>query len=1450
MTVTDSEDCQVIKEITVTEPPALALTITSTNAADLTTSDGSASVTVTGGTVPYTYFWSNGETTPAINNLPAGNYTVTLTDGNGCIETASVIVEATCTLMAAISDTQAASCTGNDGTITLTISGVKNDLSIQWSNGATTETLTGLAPGFYGVTITDGNECEYISSTFVTDACNCTQPVIERALVFEASCGESNGSLRIELSAGNDNFNYQWSDPSITGNSGTGLPAGAYDVTITAKDNNACSIEETIYIGNTNVGPVLLLQTNPEICNGTKGTALLVPGNLTFDWSDGGTGSFRNDLPAGEYVVTVTNPFLEDCIDFITVDIGLESGLSLTPVVNQRPDCGFSNGSATINVAGGSGDYSYSWGTATQNNLPSGTFDITVTDNASGCMESVLFTLLENVGGVTVVLDTISNVSCAGRSDGKIDFRIIESDNFIGPTTVMITDGSGRAFNPTALPAGDYCLLVKDGNGCTAGEVCFEITEPDFLLVDVTVIPKTCSVNNTILLTSSGGNGSYTYDWADQDGAINPRDRRNIENGTYSVTVTDEGGCSIAVDDVAIDGECFICALEVTATVDAIPECNLPIGAATINVGNSFGNLSYSWGPDSIRTDLLSGDYTVTITDDFRGCDTTISFTIPELDIPLEATIAELVVCPDETGPLEFDLNNFRCFTQPITAVITDEDGTIYDENALAAFGNYIFVAMDGNGVELNRQFFSVESHDSILVTASILDEGCTTLGTIDLDLPRADSSYTVQWADLSGDNQPIDRQDLSEGTYSVTIIDHVAGNCSVTEVYIVGRDTSIAADLAPLALTCDLAPVQVTVEGEGLVNYEWSPANLVVSGQGTASPILASEDSEPVVTVVATNAFGCSVEREVQIVSVQTDLPNGIVSTPQCDGLSITFSNDGVSSEFYFWDFGDGNTSEEANPTHTYAESGEYEVQLRLNPDVPCASEIDVLASEQLSLIDSAQTIADFRIDYDPCQDEGQISFEDLSIVNPGVITSWAWDFGNGMTSTEQNPTITLTEDASLEVSLEIETTIGCDNIATTTQTFKVFNLPAISTALQICPGIPTELNPNPMAGNATYEWAPAELLDDPFSANPTATTDKPVDFIVTITQDECVRNSVVQASVPSVQQFEVSEDEEVCDEEERLIYVEGPENSIIEWTDLNTGEVISTEPELMVPPSIYQVKLTDENNCPVTTEVAIENFAIEAVILDDTDPCEGGTGFLEIINNGIEAITGFAWTDKEGIISANLDENIIEVEPSMTTDYEVFLTNDFGCELSLTQTVAVSTLEDMVIIPERDTIFRGESTPINIVPVGDYTVTWEISPTLQSMSGFEQIAMPEETTTYTVTLTDDATGCSVVQEVTVFVRDVTCAEPNIFFPNAFSPNGDGNNDVLFVRGNGLESIYFAIYNRWGELVFESNSQDIGWDGTFNGEVVETDVYGYVLRVNCFGGEVFETQGNVTVLN
>ena len=373
---------------------------------------------------------------------------------------------------------------------------------------------------------------------------------------------------------------------------------------------------------------------------------------------------------------------------------------------------------------------------------------------------------------------------------------------------------------------------------------------------------------------------------------------------------------------------------------------------------------------------------------------------------------------------------------------------------------------------------------------------------------------------------------------------------------------------------------------------------------------------------------------------------------------------------------------------------------------------------------------------------------------------------------------------------------------------------------------------------------------MDDPNIGNPIITTAESVDLTVEIIQGECVKEELVKIEVPEIQEFELSEDEEVCDTTERLIFVDAPENSNIEWTILNTGEVISQEPELMVAPGVYQVKLTDENNCIVTDQVAIDNYEIAASIMDNTDPCEGGIGLLEVVNESLEAITEYQWEDKEGIISADLNQDNIEIEPAATTDYTVMVKNAFGCEATLTETVAVANLEGMVVIPERDTIFRGEFTPINIMPQGDYTVEWTTSPTLSSMSGFEQVATPEETTTYTVTITDEATGCSIIRDVTVFVKTVACGTPNIFFPNAFSPNGDGHNDVLYVRGNAISEVYFSIYNRWGEQVFESNSKNIGWDGMFKGQLVTSDVYGYYLKVTCFDGETFETQGNVTILN
>ena len=252
----------------------------------------------------------------------------------------------------------------------------------------------------------------------------------------------------------------------------------------------------------------------------------------------------------------------------------------------------------------------------------------------------------------------------------------------------------------------------------------------------------------------------------------------------------------------------------------------------------------------------------------------------------------------------------------------------------------------------------------------------------------------------------------------------------------------------------------------------------------------------------------------------------------------------------------------------------------------------------------------------------------------------------------------------------------------------------------------------------------------------------------------------------------------------------------------------------------------------------------------MDETDPCEGGVGVLSVTNLG-EEISEYQWADAEGIISATLDQDNIEVDPTTTTDFSVTVKNAFGCEATFTEKVEVSVLEGMLIIPERDTIFKGDFTPIKIEPQGAYTVEWEANPSLESMSGFDQIAMPEETTTYTLTIIDDATGCSINKEVTIFVKSVACGTPNIFFPNAFSPNGDGKNDLFTpISTQLIPQMQTVIYNRWGHQIYSSNNLNIDWDGTLpNGSDAPPTTYYWSIGYSSIDGDQLIEKGTVTLI-
>jgi gliding motility-associated-like protein len=189
-------------------------------------------------------------------------------------------------------------------------------------------------------------------------------------------------------------------------------------------------------------------------------------------------------------------------------------------------------------------------------------------------------------------------------------------------------------------------------------------------------------------------------------------------------------------------------------------------------------------------------------------------------------------------------------------------------------------------------------------------------------------------------------------------------------------------------------------------------------------------------------------------------------------------------------------------------------------------------------------------------------------------------------------------------------------------------------------------------------------------------------------------------------------------------------------------------------------------------------------------------------------------------------------------------------GCTISDSIIVQYSDSLPSINASVDDTvIYIGQSTTLHAIPSNiSSNYSWIPSNSLNNSNSTDPISTPLTTTNYQVTVTDE-NGCSNSDSVKVTVLQIICDEPQLFLPNAFSPNNDGENDVLFVRGNFIETMYLAVYNRWGELVFESNDRLKGWDGKFKDQLVDPGVFVYYLEITCFNQENYFKKGNITVI-
>jgi len=420
VTVTDANLCTDTITVNVDGPTPIDFGAVVSDISCSGQSDGSISISPSGGNMPYTISWSNGSSSNSLSSLSAGQYTITITDASNCSNDTTFSIIEPLPIVASITNTSDESCPGaSNGSITAVASGGTMPFSYAWSNGGSGMLLAGISGGTYTVTITDAGGCTAIASGSVA-----TQPssiVVAFNGVTDVLCnGGMNGAATAIASGGNTPYTYAWSGGQSTAML-SGVVAGTY--TVVATDAVGCQATNTVNINEpTAINSSISGVSNASCANASDGQATLnVSGGIapyTYLWDDGSTNASNTTLLAGTNSVIVTDA--NGCMDTSMVTITEPAPLSLNPTVQAISCNGQSDGSISVSTSGGTNPYGYSWSngqtTSSISNLSGGTYTLTVTDD-NGCINDTSFTLMEPAPLTADITDS-SNITCFGNTDG------------------------------------------------------------------------------------------------------------------------------------------------------------------------------------------------------------------------------------------------------------------------------------------------------------------------------------------------------------------------------------------------------------------------------------------------------------------------------------------------------------------------------------------------------------------------------------------------------------------------------------------------------------------------------------------------------------------------------------------------------------------------------------------------------------------------------------------------------------------------------------------------------------------------------------------------------------------------------------------------------------------------------------------------------------------------
>jgi hypothetical protein len=1550
VTVTDLNSCTAVANATVGNTPGGTASISSfTNITCSGLCNGSATVSMGGGTLPYTYSWSGGGSTPTITNLCAGSYISTVTDANGCTSTASTTITSPTPLtvnLAVIDISCAGQCTG---IITATPAGGTPPYSFMWSNAFAGPVNNNLCAGSYIVTVTDSHGCTVIATGTIA----AVPPIVLSAVPTSANCNQSNGGLDMTVTNGAAPFTYQWL-PSGTTEDLTGIPAGVYNVTVT--DFKGCTQTASYTVSNV-AGPVASIASFTNVtCNGlTNGLAQgFVNGGTapyTYLWSNSQNSITATSLGAGTYTFSATD--LMGCVTTSTVTITQPLLLSVLTISSVNPSCnGDCDGTATVLATGGTLPYNYLWigGTpfgglnstsSTTTGICSGNLSVLVTD-ANGC----------TVGNSTSVIEpsfislTTSNTSetCSGLHNGTA------SVTANGGTPIYLYQwdaAAGGQTNSTAigLAGGVYTVTVSDSQNCIEITTVTVNTPNPMVLNSITPTHLTCYLANdgSISTNVTGGTPSYNYIWTNLVGTYNStlQNIGNLPQETYFLTVTDQNGCNITTSVI----------------ISQPPQLNLNLietdescyqfcdGSISANVSGGQLPYSYLWSNvlnTSTISNLCPGSYVVTVTDN-NGCTISLNSTVtgnPLLQIDVISVVpatcgiangeATIGVQGGSTGySISWTTGGNSVYETGMPAGIATV--TLIDQNGCIATQNIPIINLAGP---------QITTLTPAPVSCAGMNDGVAIVSYTPSSPPAP--PYVATWSTL-----PIQNSDtatgLAGGMYFVTIVDN--NGCQSSGSVVVNEPTNFISVISSSTNNhcngiCSATASVLAGGGTQPYTYTW----LGISQTGASASNLCAGPF----TVVVEDAHGCTSVNVVNISEPPALTVTGVVTDAQCSGDAnglISVSVSGGSPVYqYTWQLpAVGSTSIASN-----LNAGNYSVVVTDTWNCSVTSSYTV-SEPPLIYAYASTTPAHCGLDNGTAQVD--------SIVGGVPAFQYHWSPGNSTNTSISNL-------VSGNYQLQVTDNNGCGGVVNVTVleiaapsqlTFNVTNA--------ICPGSYTgSITANVVGGLAPYTYLWSDLQSTQMALSLAAGV-----YNVTVTDANLctIANSSIVGQPNPIIVYANGVDS-ICMGNNSVNITANAAGGTPPFTYFWTGPGITvpgSQTQMVSPDSTtnYFVNVTDTNGC-VSQNPGVVNIyvypAIYASISANTTICEGDNYDINVTAfGGIGPPYNYVWNIGAGNpntvtpmdttiyivqvfdgcgtppgnatmtlyvqpapqlirdprfqsgcvpLLANFDA-VVSVpfggvaynwnfgDPSTgnsnySTDsvtshiytlpglYAITLnlTSDYGCEMTrifndLVEVFPIPTA-DFTYTPNVVDALQGEVQFNAETEVGNQTV-WDLGDGESAAGILNPTHIYASPGVYTITLfvrTED--GCIDTVQHTLKVNEIY----TIWVPTAFYPGTGSADGYFYPKGRGFDrnNYYLAIYDRWGQVIFETTTypegtdltpnevQDFanlnqgwipgGWNGGHKNKVdklVPIGTYTWYIKVADVNGTIHEETGPVTVV-